>query len=90
LPDFQAEQKMGNTGDNQNQCLPISGFIWLHLLPAQISQVLLDCLNFSFQFFEISFQFSDLFSLRLIAPLKVPGVSATFTAAIATTAAPLI
>jgi hypothetical protein len=50
------------------------------------------CLYFSFQLIEISFQFCDLFSLRLVAPLKVSGVSVAFTiaVAIARTTAPLI
>jgi hypothetical protein len=54
--------------------------------------MLLYGLHFSLQVFEIGFQFCDLFSLRLVAPLKVSGMSAAFTtaAAIAATATPLI
>jgi hypothetical protein len=54
--------------------------------------MLLDCLHFSFQLTGIGFQFCDLFSLRLVAPLKVSGVSVAFTiaVAIAATTAPLI
>jgi hypothetical protein len=54
--------------------------------------MLLYCLYFSFQLIEIGFQFRDLFSLRLVTPLKVSGVSAAFTiaAAIAAAATPLI
>jgi hypothetical protein len=54
--------------------------------------MLLYRLLFGFQLIEIGFQFFDLFSLRLVAPLKVSGVSAAFTtaAAIAATSAPLI
>jgi hypothetical protein len=59
-------------------------------LLAQISQVLLNCLNFSLQFCEIGFQLCDLFGFRLISPLKVSGMSAAFTTAIAATTAPLI
>ena len=50
-------------------------------LPAQIGQVLLHCLHFSLELAQISFQLGYLFSLRLIAALKlVTSVATTSTA----------
>ena len=55
---------------------PGQGFTFLL---AQISQVLFHRLDFQFQVHEVAFQVGDLFRLGLVAPLKVPAVTAAIT-----------
>jgi hypothetical protein len=54
----------------------------LFLFP-QISQVLLDCLDFEFQLAEIAFQSRDLFLFGLVATLEMTAAPAAFTTAVA-------